>query len=250
MSKEPTTLTLYNLPSDIYDILSEFLDDKSLYVFLTLSPRTISVAKYLLQQRKWRQKPMEHWAEMGDLKAIKYLYSIGDTKRRHISGSAMYRASCHGHLPMVQFLHSIGAPCYPEAITWSCAGGHLAVVQFLHNVVGIPSTYEAMDWASANGHLAVVKYLHSIGTRCGPDAMDHASCYGHLDVVKYLHSIGAPYTTEAIDYTCAFGYLDVIKYLHGIGAKFTTLAMKNARECGHMDIVGFLESVAAAAAAF
>jgi hypothetical protein len=74
MSEEARALTLYNLPGDIYDTLSDFLDDKSLFVLLTLSPRRITVAKHLLQHRKWRKQPMEHWAQVGNLKALQYLH--------------------------------------------------------------------------------------------------------------------------------------------------------------------------------
>lgn len=239
MSEAETSLTLYNLPGDIYDHLSDFLDDQSLFVLLTLSPRHITVANYLLQQRKWRKNPMEHWAEVGDLKGLQFLHRQLKIKCKP---NAMAKASRNGHLDVVKYLHSIGAPWYPQSIIWASSHGHLAVVKFLHNVVKMPCPSEAMDWASSNGHLAVVKFLHEIGVPIGTIALDHASAYGFLDVVKFLHEIGAPYTTEAIDYACAFGYLDVIKFLHNIGAKCTTLAIENACQCGHMDVVDFLKS--------
>ena len=206
MSKESgvstEALTLDNLPVDIYDLLSDFLDNKSLYIFLTLSPRHITVSKHLLNQRKWRQKDMTHWADVGDLEALKYLHRL---KRQCTDVVAMQRASRNGHLQVVKFLHSIGVACSVSAMEWASENGHLQVVKFLHSI-GMPYDSKAIDWASHNGHLQVVKFLNSIGATCTSHAMDWASANGHLDVVKFLHSIGAPCDARAVHLACGNGH--------------------------------------------
>jgi hypothetical protein len=211
---EAAPLTLYNLPGDIYDLLSDFLDNRSLFVFLTLSPRRISVSKYLVQQRqqrRWRQEPMEHWAKKGDLKGVQYLHHrLG---RKCHDTTAMDGASFHGHLEVVQFLHSIGATCTTFAMDSASLEGRLDVVQYLHSI-GAPCSHFAMDGASGKGHLAVVKFLHSIGATCTTGAMDVASSFGHLAVVQFLHSIGATCTKMAMDNAGSRGHLEVVQFLH------------------------------------
>jgi hypothetical protein len=251
MSAEPatdTTLTLYNLPGDIYDHLSDFLDNKSLFVFLTLSPRRISVSNYLLQQRKkWQQKHLWQWAGEGDLKGVQHLYRLGRKYNDYELSLALSLASDTGHLAVVQFLHSIGAPCPSDAMANASANGHLAVVQFLHSI-GAPCP-RAMFWACCCGHLEVVQYLYSIGVGVPttPDevVIDRASENGHLAVVQFLHSIGAPLTTRAMDAAGWNGHLEVVQFLHGIGAPCTFRAISWACTAGHLDVVRFLLGVGA-----
>lgn len=208
---EPTALSLCSLPSDIYDFLSDFLDDDSLFVLLTLS-RNITVANYLLQKRKWRRKSILYLARKGDLKGVKYL--------------------CRLQIPITPMNAMI-------AITWACEMGDLAMAKYLHTTVGAECTGCEMNMASENGHLAVVQFLHSIGTKCTSYAMDMASANGHLEVVQFLHSIKAPYTTSAMDQASGHGFLDVVQFLHSIGAPHTERAINWAQKNGRYDVVGF-----------
>lgn len=217
---EPTALSLCSLPSDIYDFLSDFLDDDSLFVLLTLS-RHITVASYLLQRRMWRQKSIEYWAGEGDLKAVKYLYGI----RRSAAAAAIDPSN------------------FMTAINWASTIGDLAMVKYLHTVIGTKCINYAMDTASAHGHLDLVKYLHSIGTRGTTYAMDGASETGQLAVLQFLHSIGATCTADAMSCASRNGHLAVVQYLHGIGAPCTKRALTLARKNGHVDVVGFLKLI-------
>ena len=213
-------LTLYNLPGDIYDHLSEFLDNKSLFVLLMLSPRHITVSKYLLQQRKWRQKSMEHWAEVGDLKAVQYLHRrfkceplYLETMRR-----ALENAAENGHLEVVKFLRGTGAAAFHALSLYEyhkhptdvcCGNGHLEVVKFLHSV-GTVFREQALSEAAANGHLEMVKFLHGIGVvgnKYVTWTMYWATQNGHLEVVQFLQSIG--YNTDHMEAK--------MQLLHGIG---------------------------------
>ena len=159
------SLSLYNLPGDIYDDIAAFLPDKDLYRFLTLSPH-ITVSAYLLRARQrayWKKCGAEHLAEKGDLAGLQFLHSIGAP----FTTKAMNWAAHNGHLAVVQFLHSIGGTYTIFAINNAAMNGHLAVVQFLHSV-GAPYTPSAVTWAAENGHLAVVQFLHSIGAPLYP----------------------------------------------------------------------------------
>ena len=267
-------LTLYNLPRDIYDVLMDFLDDESLDTMLALSPN-ITVSKYLLQQRQWRQKPMKHWAGVGDLKAVQFLMKEDKKKNKKCPPEAMDWASLYGHLPMVQYLHSLGATCTDNAMNWACRQGHLAVVQFLHSI-GAPYSQNALEfagtfghlavvefligigaaaigdglsmaliWACRNGHLPVVRYLHeTVGEPWSAGEMDCASHDNQLAVVEYLHkSLGATCTHYAMDWASKNAHLTMLKYLHSIGATPSVYAMMWARELGHLEVVQFLRDI-------
>ena len=153
------SLSLYNLPGDIYDDIAAFLPDKDLYRFLTLSPH-ITVSAYLLRARQrvyWKKCGAEHLAEKGDLAGLQFLHNIGELLTDY-SDDEMWIAAKNGHLAVVQFLHRIGMPPSTHMMYNAAGNGHLAVVQYLHGI-GAPSTEDTMNNAAKNGHLAVVEFL-------------------------------------------------------------------------------------------
>ena len=158
-------ISLYHLPVDIYDSISEFLDNQSLFVLLTLSPRHITVSKYLLQQRKWREKVIDHWAKVGDLKAVQYLYGCRGwhmkPTMRSETKTTPPKISRNGDLygGKIVFCFIYEGNCPSKAMYAACETGHLPVVAFLHNVgVFFDKTF-AMKLARENGHLDVMGFL-------------------------------------------------------------------------------------------
>ena len=167
VKEEVGALSLYNLPVDIHDAMSEFLDNESLFVLLTLSPRTISVSKYLLQQRKWRQKVIDHWAKVGDLKGVQYLYSCRTwhmkpfitTKTESIPKIDSY-GFLYGGKTMLRFVLEGNFPA--KACYAACEAGHLSIVAFLHKVGVFFNKKMAMELATKNGHLDIMLFLNGI----------------------------------------------------------------------------------------
>ena len=207
-------ITITDLPGDIYDHIAGFLPDKDFVQFLCAS-RQITVSAYL---RRDRQRA--HWKKCG----------------------AAYLA-IKGNLQGLQYLHSVNVVVgTTHAMVLAPMNGHLAVVEFLHSI-GAPYTTHAMDLAAINGHLAVVEFLHSVGGTCTDIAMDLAAMNGHLAVVKFLHSIGAAYTTSAMDLAAKNGHLAVVEFLHSIGAAFATYMAVENGHLAHLALVQFLKSI-------
>ena len=109
-----TTLSLYNLPGDIYDTIAVFLPNNAdLYRFLTLSCH-ISVSPYVLRQRKWVQATLPVLARDGDLPGVQYLM-----QQEHLSLSLSPSLSLSLSLLERQ-----------RALNLAALNGHLAVVQY------------------------------------------------------------------------------------------------------------------------
>ena len=161
---DTTTLSLYNLPGDIYDVISDFLDNESLFVLLTLS-RHITVAKYLLQRRKWRQKSIVHWVRAADLRAVQYLYGCRGWHMKPTMKSETKitppKISRNGDLigGRTILCFSFEGNCPAQAMYAACETGHLPIVAFLHKVGAFFNKKFAMELARENGHLDVVGFL-------------------------------------------------------------------------------------------
>ena len=150
---------------DIYDSISEFLDNQSLFVLLVLSPRHITVSKYLLKQRKWSQQLIDHWAKVGDLRAVQYLYGCRGwhMKRtiKHEIKTKPPKISRNGDLygGKTILCFSYEGNCPSKAMYAACEKGHLPIVVFLHKVGAFFNKNFAMELARENGHLDVVFFL-------------------------------------------------------------------------------------------
>jgi len=152
-----------------------------------------------------------------------------------------FHAACEaGHLPIVQYLHSIGAEINIKTKMRYLTPVHLAndieVVKYLTSIEGIDlETYEgttALVRACGDGNLDKVKHLVSCGSNI--KSALHGWSYrtsNALDVVKYLISVGADWehADGILGYTpfynaCLAPSLDVVRYLALIGANIQKLA--------------------------
>ncbi|KAL2918364.1 hypothetical protein HK105_202291 [Polyrhizophydium stewartii] len=97
-------------------------------------------------------------AEAGSVEMLLFAREngIGDG----LSAGAIDRAAFHGHLAMVQFLHtSTDATCSTSAMDGAAANGHLAVVEFLHAQRTEGCTHRAATSAAANGHQQILEWM-------------------------------------------------------------------------------------------
>ncbi|KAL7751485.1 hypothetical protein RI367_002945 [Sorochytrium milnesiophthora] len=132
-------------------------------------------------------------------------------------------AARHGHLRVVELLHSIDTGgCTTDAMDDAAQNGHLKIVEFLHHNRSEGCTLRAMTDAATNGHLEIVKFLHHRRLEgCDADTMSRAGANGHLDVVKFLafnRSGGAVVDTamRAIKGYC-FWHPEILHFLHRQG---------------------------------
>ncbi|GMF25805.1 unnamed protein product [Phytophthora lilii] len=160
-------------------------------------------------------------------------------------------AARHGHLGIVQFLHSLDMaddirvlPPF-RSIDVAAANGHLPVVEWLHQNRSDGCTVRAMNNAAANGHLEVVKWLHANRREgCTVRAMDKAASNDHLKVVEWLHhnrSEGC--TTKAMDLAAANGHLKVLKWLYANRTEGCTMkAFEKAVSNSHLRVAWWMHA--------
>ena len=216
-----------HIPPEIFTIVSDYIslhDISSLALTCSEVNRWIGmndvIREYYLVECRKRAHPFSSACKYGYINLLMYLHHTGNV----MLNKAIILASRHGHLPIVKYLHSVGADPTTkdnDPIRWACVNGHLSVVEYLHSI-GADPTYESIKRASSGGHLDVVKYLCSVGV--DPTADNNAPIKiavhnGHLDVVKYLHSVGANPTTVdngPIKWASANGHNTVVEYLRSI----------------------------------
>ncbi|KAJ3100520.1 hypothetical protein HDU97_002156 [Phlyctochytrium planicorne] len=148
-----------------------------------------------------------------------------------------------GSLPMVQYLHRLGAQCTHAALDMAATYGHLEVVKYLHSERTEGCTTKAMDGAAGNGFLDVVTFLNENRTEgCTTKAMNSASANNHLPVVRYLQenrSEGA--TKEAMSGAISSGHLEVVKYLHQHRTEgYNLAAIDDAAANNHLEVIQFV----------
>ncbi|RHX96938.1 hypothetical protein DYB25_007546, partial [Aphanomyces astaci] len=81
-------------------------------------------------------------------------------KPHWLTPRAFDAAAFHGHMHIVQLLHSLGGAATTAAMDLASLAGHMAMVEFLHRTRGEGCTYRALDEAASAGHLDLVKFLH------------------------------------------------------------------------------------------
>lgn len=239
-------------PELIQHILS-YLSNKALVEAMCAAPRLFVIPLVHLKRRQWAATGVCVLAQCGDAKGIQYKMSHPINKfltNDYVLSRAMYIACENGHLPVVEYLHSINTYCNSLAVDLACKNGHLPVVAYLHtHRPQLPCTTAALDWASGKGHLAVLQYLHRVMGATLPashrEAMDDAIRKGHLAVVQYLHEeMGAACSPRGLDYACNQGEnMAMLHYLHRIGVGYSNHAMDHASAHGYLTAVQFLHSI-------
>jgi ankyrin repeat protein len=135
----------------------------------------------------------------GNLEVVKELVSK-DTRladQIHAAGmTPLQLASYNGHLPVVEFLVSIGVDVNSKgrggwtALHMACSQGHLATVKFLVSKGANPIAttnreYTPLNYALANGHLNVLAYLEKQHVRVVFIVLCPSRCMPH-DLVRSL----------------------------------------------------------------
>jgi len=135
-------------------------------------------------------REVNRWVDMNDI--IREYYLV----ERHDRNIIAHVACNQGYINLLMYLHRIKTTIQDEEIIWASLNGHLPVVEYLCSIGADPriKNNTPIGSASSRGHLPVVKYLHSVGADPTADdnyAIRWASSQGHLPVVKYLCTVGA-----------------------------------------------------------
>ena len=242
--KMSEVMKLDQMPSDVYDRMQKFMDDRTLFKFITLTKK-ITVDERILEKRMWLSRDLSHWAGLGNLKAVKYLMKKNCLKGSNESKSAMYITCEKGRLNVLKYLVSLGEECNFKMIFPAVINGHLDILTFLYEN-GQHHPYALYD-AALIGHLDIVQYLYSIGQKATLLEVNKACQYGHLDLLIFFHKTKAPMDNQCIDLACISGYIEVVKFLHTIGCGFTQDAINWASAGGFLELVQYLVSIGAVA---
>ena len=167
--------------------------------------------------------------------------------------TALYIASEHGHLAVVQALLAAGADTEAKSQdAWA-----------VQNSSSWEGDQAALYAASSNGHLAVVQALLAAGAdkdvkeKGGRTALHEASWAGHLAVVQELLAAGADKDANEQDGRTALheasraGHLAVVQALLAAGAdkdakdQHDWTALHDARWSGHLAVVQALKAAGA-----
>lgn len=259
------------LPKDMIQEIANYLSNKDFVNFILINKETRKSLIFDQENNdenyyyKIRRQGLCATANYGDIKGVKFLYSIGITFSNTIP---IFFIAKQGHLEMVKFLYSVGMSFDQGMLNTACEFGHFDMVKFLYYTASIKPNKmtmieacrgknlevakflisihafvhsKAMDLAASNGWIEFVKDLHSIGIICSETAMNDAAAHGHLETVKYLHSIGAKCTYFALYFAADNGYLDMVKFLHSIGVRWIHIyAAAQTCEYGHLEILKYL----------
>lgn len=221
---------------------------------LAVQDGNLKAVKWLIESFKWKRRSDRdariEWltifaAHFGQLKIMKYLYSIFNVPRFNRWHHLPMVAARSGNLEMMQWLHSIPFYTTTQSMYQAAESGHLEIIKWLHENRIEGCTTAAMDDAAANNHLHVVKWLHENRTEgCTTDAMDMAATNGHFAMVRWLHenrSEGC--TTEAMDGAATGGHLKLVQWLQANRSEgCTTHAMDGAASNGELQTIEWLHA--------
>lgn len=209
-------------------------------------------------RNKWIDCVALHAASCNDFEVIKVLEGVETRlpalpRARQIRANSdrfrlpMWLAAFHGHLEMVQWLHTHGGKNNAnDSMDGAATGGHLEIVQWLHDNQLYGLKKEIMDVAAWNGHLDILQWLYENAPEynCTHRAMDVAAGRGHLAVVQWLHANRSEGCTKsAVDSAIRNGHLAVVQWLHANRSEdCSRKAINKAVSNGHVEVVEFLYS--------
>jgi hypothetical protein len=144
-------------------------------------------------------------------------------------------AALHGHLDILQFVHTHG--CSWDA--WTCSNaalnGHVHVLKYAHEH-GCPWTEHTCSNAALNGHLQVLEYARVNGCPWNEYTCSNAALNGHMEVLVYAHTRGCPWNSYTCSNAAQNGHLHILKYARMFNCPWTYHTVEKAMEHGHLDI--------------
>ena len=133
-----------------------------------------------------------------------------------------------GHLPLVQWLVTRGAPIIRQTLNSACKGGHLPIVQWLVTQGALVTKWTLIS-ACEGGHLPLVQWLVAHRAPVSESALRKACRGGHLRLAQWLVTQGAPVTEWSLESACHGGHTSLARWLVAIGAPVTEWTVANAR---------------------
>lgn len=158
-------------------------------------------------------------AELGHLKALKWLYAHGYPWDE----TAFIGAVKIGQTDVVKFLMEKGCPHDERATEGAALGGYLGLLLLLITH-GCPwHKISCMEAAAEGGHVHILKWLHSQRCAWHPAAYMHAARYGKLNVIEWLHRSGCPWDEYAVDAATTGNHWKILEFLRDHGCPNETL---------------------------
>ena len=208
----------------------------------------VHVVEYLKQNGAYdkAEDPLLMAAAFGNLSMVQNLSEGGSNVNAlgYLDYTPIIWAARMGHLPVLKYLHSIGADLEAKTEDVSYSGGetplflaskygHLEVVKFLHengaNVFAEDVNRDSPIEIAVKDSLEIFQYLHEIAgvTILYQTPLYLAAKYGQLEIVQYLVKNGAEVNARqngqndrytALHAAASNNHLDVVKHLVENGA--------------------------------
>lgn len=147
-------------------------------------------------------------------------------------------ACAGGNLKLLQDLHASG---YPWAGTCPIAAkkGHLEILKWALSA-GAPLDSETFAAAARAGQLETLKWLKSNGCPTSQSAVCYAAQNGHQEVVEWLLDNGAPYSEWCYGAAASAGNLNILKMLWNRKCPVDEQAAVGAVAAGQYEILQWL----------
>jgi len=186
-------------------------------------------------------------AEIGDLDALKYLWS----QRCRWNGPTVSKAAMNGHMECLQYAVGLGCRVLQGLPGTVAESGPVCSLQFLHEHK-YKITPQATISAAKSGNLACLRYLGSQGFELHPKLHCLAAACTEkfpfsdpVGCLKYLHEeakvrrpqaefIGSEYWEAPILHAARVGNLDCLAYMHESGDLWTDEVSLIAAKNGHL----------------
>lgn len=192
-------------------------------------------------------------ARAGDLDFIRWIYDRED-RYQVIWMGAMNQAAMHGHVQLMQWLHSQRIASVDAAtLALAACYGRLNVVRWLHDEFSSKVFADPTQLMATNAHIETVQWLLDNFSWSNPQqrdvwisaAVQSAASVGSLELLMALmeHTRGLNYYRSGrtmMQLAAYHGHLRVVQWLCGNNTRCTNEAMDNAAASGHLEIVQLL----------
>ena len=159
-------------------------------------------------------------------------------------------AAARGHIALLRWAISRGAPCNSSTVSAVAAGGHLDLLRcmwsagFLGPDRRSHGTSHVCTPAARGGHLDVLRWMWENGVAMDECSLIEAASHGHLCILEWHDTHSAvpephwsPFDATLCEHAARGGHVDVVEWLHNKGLFSIKRVCLEAATEGHSDVL-------------
>jgi ankyrin repeat protein len=226
-----------NIPKDIYEYLMNFVDNKTVFIMLSVNKKFHN--EYSFQKVIRRKYPLligfkkETWKELF-LRMSYYIAKLGILGIPYISTKGYNPENFYKN-------YRNNKDIFNTAMGYAAEGGQMEIVKLMIEK-GATKFNLAMMSASYGGQMEIVKLMIEKGATYFNTAMYESAKGGKIEIVKFMIEKGATEFNLAMMSAAYGGQMEIVKLMIEKGATDFNTAMKEAGEEGQMEIVNYLKN--------